>query len=111
MLKTDKGQIAGRPETSMVKREGVWKHLLVCRVDATLSDEELQQLFNTESVEDDAIQIKWHYTVWDSLQSAGAYKYAWLTYTAETSTRPTDTELEEALHLLGVQTQMEGGEA
>lgn len=111
MLITQNGQIDGRPEVSMVRRAGIWYRLLACCVADTYTDAELEALFATDTVEDDAIQVKWCYTTLDSIQSSVrdgvTYKYVWLTYTSEISTRAADETLEEALNILGVDTEEE----
>lgn len=107
MIITKNGNINGLPYTAMKKQGGVWLNLLVCRVSLDNSDEDLTALFNTDTVEDDAIGIKWDYTQFSKIAADENYKYVWLTYTAQTSV--TD-QYEEALNILGVVTEEEATE-
>ena len=81
MLITNKGKIEGVPHTSMVETGGIWDYLLVCRVSLDCSDEYLTELFNTDTVEDDSIGVKYFYTQFKRIAQDENYKYVWLTYT------------------------------
>lgn len=102
MLITKNGSIDGIPHTSMVKQGGVWLHLLVCQVSPEASDEELATLFNTDTVEDDSIGVKWEYTQFMKIAADEANKYVWLTYTAQVTAAD---QYAEALNILGVETE------
>lgn len=107
MIITNNGNIEGLPYTAMKKQGGVWLNLLVCRVSHEHTDEALTALFDTDTVEDDAIGVKWEYTQLVKVAADKDYKYVWLTYTAQTSAV---SQYEEALNILGVQTTEEGAE-
>lgn len=107
MIITKNGNIEGLPYTAMKKQGGVWLNLLVCRVSLENSDEELTALFNTDTVEDDSIGVKWDYTQFVKVAADDFYKYVWLTYTAQTAVVD---QYEEALNILGVQTEEAGDE-
>ena len=81
MLITNKGKIEGVPHTSMVETDGIWDYLLVCRVPLNCADEDLAELFNTGTVEDDSIGVKYFYTQFKRIAQDENYKYVWLTYT------------------------------
>ena len=102
MLITKNGSIDSIPSTSMVKREGVWKYLLVCQVPLDTSDEELTALFDTSFVQDDAVGVQWEYTQFDRITTDENHKYVWLTYTVQNIIA---AQYEEALNKLGVETQ------
>jgi hypothetical protein len=103
MLITKNGQIDGRPETSMVRRNGIWYRLLVCRVADSYTDAELLALFRSDTVRDDAIGMTWHYTAPDTIRRADGYAYVWLTYTAETADAAAEmADMQAALNELGV---------
>lgn len=102
MLITKNGSIEGVPHTSMVKQNGVWNYLLVCKVPLDASDEELTALFNTDTVEDDAIGVKWEYINFVKVAADAEHKYVWLTYTAQ---QIASQEYMEALNILGVETE------
>ena len=102
MLITKNGSIEGLPYTSMKKENGVWLHLLVCQVPLDKTDEELTALFNTDTVEDDAIGVRWDYTQFVKVAADDKHKYVWLTYTAQTAAAE---QYAEALNILGVQTE------
>lgn len=104
MLITNNGKIEGVPHTSMVQTDGVWDYLLVCRVSPEHTDEELAELFNADTVEDDSIGVKYCYTKFKQIAQDESYKYVWLTYTERVHA---DTEYAEALNILGVQTYEE----
>ena len=104
MLITNNGKIEGIPHTSMIKNGDVWDYLLVCRVSLEHTDEELTELFNTDTVEDDYIGVKYCYTKFNRIAQDENYKYVWLTYTERVLA---DAEYAEALNLLGVQTYEE----
>ena len=105
MIITNKGKIEGVPHTSMVKTDGVWDYLLVCKVSLEHTDEELTELFSdTDTVEDDSIGVKYCYTKFKQIAQDENYKYVWLTYTECVHT---DTDYAEALNILGVQTHEE----
>ena len=104
MLITNNGKIEGIPHTSMVETGGIWDYLLVCRVSPEHSDEELTKLFNTDTVEDDSIGVKYCYTNFKRIAQDENYKYVWLSYTERVLA---DAEYAEALNLLGVQTYEE----
>lgn len=111
MLITNNGSIDGVPYTAMKKQGSIWLHLLVCRVSLDKTDEELISLFNTETVEDDFIGVKWSLTQFVKVAADDQYKYVWLTYTSQTTTiEPSEIieQYEEALNILGVQTEEEG---
>ena len=103
MLITKNGSIEGIPHTSMVKQGGVWLHLLVCQVSPEVADEELMALFNTDTVEDDAIGVKWEYTQFLKIAADEASKYVWLTYTER---RVAADQYEYALKILGIETEV-----
>lgn len=102
MLITKNGSIDSVPSTSMVKQEGIWKHLLVCQVPLDTPDEELIALFDTTFVQDDAISVQWEYTQFDRITTDENYKYVWLTFAVQNIIAD---EYEEALNKLGVETQ------
>ena len=102
MIVTKNGTIDGIPYTSMLKKDGVWRYLLVCRVSLDKTGDELTALFATDTVEDDAIGVTWHYTDLVKVTADEAYKYVWLTYTERTAV---SEQYEEALNVLGVQTE------
>ena len=104
MLITNNGKIEGVPHTSMIEKDGVWNCLLVCRVSPKHTSEELCNLFNTDTVEDDSIGVKYCYTRFYRIAQDENYKYVWLTYTERVLA---DAEYAEALNLLGVQTYEE----
>ena len=108
MLITKNGSINGIPHTSMVKQVGVWLHLLVCQVPPEVADEELTALFNTDTVEDDAIGVKWEYTQFLKIAADEANKYVWLTYTAQ---HAASDQYAEALNILGIETEVADNEA
>ena len=108
MLITKNGSIDGIPHTSMVKQGGVWLHLLVCQVSPEVADEELTALFNTDTVEDDAIGVKWEYTQFLKIAADEASKYVWLTYTAQ---HAASDQYAEALNILGIETEVADDEA
>ena len=101
MLITNNGKVEGIPHTSMVETGGIWDYLLVCRVSLEHTCEELTALFNTDTVEDDSIGVKYCYTKFNRIVQDENYKYVWLTYTERVLA---DAEYAEALNLLGVQT-------
>lgn len=102
MIVTKNGTIDGVPYTSMLKKDGVWRYLLVCHVSLDKTDDELTALFATDTVEDDAIGVTWHYTEFVKVTADESYKYVWLTYTERTAAYG---QYEEALNVLGVQTK------
>lgn len=102
MLITKNGTTEGLPHTSMVKQEGVWNYLLVCKVPLDASDEELTALFSTDTVEDDVIGVRWEYTKFVKITSDEANKYVWLTYTVQ---QIASQEYMDALNILGVETE------
>lgn len=111
MLITNNGSIEGVPYTAMKKQGGIWLHLLVCRVSLDKTDEELTALFNTDTVEDDYTGVKWSLTQFVKIASDEQFKYVWLTYTVQASiVEPSELieQYEEALNILGVQTEEEG---
>jgi hypothetical protein len=101
MIITKNGNIEGLPYTAMKKQDGVWLNLLVCRVSLDNADEDLTALFNTDTVEDDAIGVKWDYTQFVKVAADEQYKYVWLTYTSQTAVVD---QYEKALNILGVET-------
>ena len=105
MIITNNGSIEGTPHTSMLKRQsdGVWLHLLVCKVAIENSDEDLAALFATDTVEDDTIGVKWDYTEFLRVENDGAHKFVWLTYTAQQAAAD---QYAEALNILGVETEV-----
>ena len=107
MIITKNGNIEGLPYTAMKKQGAVWLNLLVCRVSLDNTDEALTALFATDTVEDDAIGVKWDYTQFVKVAADENYKYVWLTYTAQTAVVD---QYEEALNILGVQTTEEAGD-
>jgi len=102
MIITKNGNIEGLPYTAMKKQGSVWLNLLVCRVSLENADEDLTALFNTDTVEDDAIGVKWDYTQLVKVAADEEYKYVWLTYTSQTAVVD---QYEEALNILGVVTE------
>lgn len=102
MIITNNGTIEGLPYTAMKKQAGVWRNILVCRVSKDNADEVLTELFNTDTVEDDAIGVKWDYTQFVKVAADNNYKYVWLTYTSQVAVVD---QYEEALNILGVETQ------
>ena len=86
----------------MKKQGDVWLNLLVCRVSKDSDDNKLLSLFLTDTVEDDAIGVKWDYTQFVKIAADEEYKYVWLTYTSQTAVVD---QYEEALNILGVQTE------
>ena len=102
MIVPKHGTIDGVPYTSMLKKDGAWRYLLVCRVSLDMADYTLTELFTTDTVEDDAIGVTWHYTEFVKVTADESYKYVWLTYTERTEAYE---QYEEALNVLGVQTE------
>lgn len=107
MIITKNGNIEGLPYTAMKKQGSVWLNLLVCRVSLDNTDEDLTALFNTDTVEDDAIGVKWDYTQFVKVAADENHKYVWLTYTSQTAVVD---QYEEALNILGVVTEEAGDE-
>lgn len=107
MIITKNGNIEGLPYTAMKKQGSVWLNLLVCRVSLENDDEMLVALFNTDTVEDDTIGVKWSHTQFVKVAADESYKYVWLTYTAQTAAVD---QYEEALNILGIETQTEEAE-
>ena len=101
MLITKKGSIDGVPYTSMVSRDNVWLYLLVCCFPRDTSTELLLELFDTNTVEDDTIGVRWEYTQFDKITEDENNKYVWLTYTVQNIIA---AQYEEALNILGVET-------
>lgn len=108
MLVTNNGTIEAVPHTSMVKENGVWRYLLVCRVSPEITNEELTALFSTDTVEDDAIGVKWEYTSFVKITADDSFKYVWLYYTERTIA---SAQYAEALNVLGVETEVVENEA
>ena len=105
MIITKNGNIEGLPYTAMKQQGDVWRNLLVCRVSKDSDDNKLLSLFMTDTVEDDTIGVKWNNTQFVKVVKDEHYKYVWLTYTAQTAVVD---EYEEALNILGVQTEEVG---
>lgn len=104
MLITRNGQIDAIPSTSMLKQGNEWKYLLVVKVPAETPTEEIAALFDTDSVEDDAIAVRWEYTSFVKVTEDENAKYVWLTYAVMNILAE---EYEEALNILGVETREE----
>lgn len=102
MIITKNGNIDGLPYTAMKKQSDVWLNLLVCRVSLENADEDLTALFNTDFVQDDSIGVIWNYTQFVKVAADENYKYVWLTYTTQNIIAD---QYEEALNILGVETQ------
>lgn len=107
MLITNKGTIQGSTIICTMKDGYVWKWLLVCKVSPDHTDEELIELFNTNTVEDSAIERKWLSTEFVKVDSDEQYKYVWLSYTAMDVI---NDEYEQALNILGVETRTDESE-
>lgn len=107
MLITRNGQIDAIPSTSMVKQGNEWKYLLVVKVPAETPTEELVALFDTDFVEDSDIAVRWEYTSFVKVAEGDDAKYVWLTYTVQNILAE---EYEEALNILGVETEAETNE-
>ena len=102
MIITKNGKIEGLPYTAMKKEAGMWRNLLVCRVDKNNIDTDLLSLFLTDYIEDDTIGVRWDNTQFVKVAADSYYKYVWLTYTSQASIVDS---YEEALNVLGVETQ------
>ena len=108
MLITKNGTIDGVPHTSMVKRDGVWLHLLVCQFPLDTDMEMLMALFDTDTVEDDAIGVKWEYAQFEKIAEDETGKYVWLTYTVQ---QIASNQYVDALNTLGIETEVVKDEA
>lgn len=108
MLITKNGVIDGIPRTSMVEKDGVWMHLLVCQFPLGTDMEMLMALFDTDTVEDDAIGVKWEYTQFEKIAEDETGIYVWLTYTVQ---QIASNQYVDALNTLGIETEVVEDEA